>query len=133
MTKITRYSKQRELIYQNLKNRCDHPTAEKIYSDLKIDNPELSLGTVYRNLNFLVKVNKIRKLDIGQSTIHFDADLSAHHHFICNHCQQVFDITYNENISNDVQNQTEHKIEKVELVFSGICKNCLEIKKMEEN
>ena len=60
MTKITRYSKQRELIYQNLKNRCDHPTAEKIYSDLKIDNPELSLGTVYRNLNFLVKVNKIR-------------------------------------------------------------------------
>ena len=41
MTKITRYSKQRELIYQNLKARCDHPTAESIYSDLKVDNPGL--------------------------------------------------------------------------------------------
>ena len=80
MTKITRYSKQRELIYQNLKARCDHPTAESIYSDLKVDNPGLSLGTVYRNLNFLVAANKIRKLDVGQSTVHFDADLSAHHH-----------------------------------------------------
>ena len=48
----TRYSKQRELIYENLKARCDHPTAEAIYSDLKKDNPGLSLGTVYRNLNF---------------------------------------------------------------------------------
>ena len=77
--------------------------------------------------------NKIRKLDVGQSTVHFDADLSAHHHFICNRCQQVFDIAYTENISKEVQKQTEHKIEKVELVFSGVCKKCLEIQKMEEN
>ena len=42
----TRYSKQRELIYENLKARCDHPTAEAIYSDLKKDNPGLSLGTL---------------------------------------------------------------------------------------
>ena len=52
MTK-TRYSKQRELIYENLKARCDHPTAEIIYTELKKDNPSLSLGTVYRNPSFL--------------------------------------------------------------------------------
>lgn len=130
----TRYSKQRELIYQNLKARCDHPTAEIIYTDLKKDNPGLSLGTVYRNLNFLVTSKLIRKLDVGQVTVHFDADLSNHHHFICNHCQQVFDIAYDDtHIKNDVQKQTEHQIEKIELVFSGICKDCLKIKKMEEN
>lgn len=130
----TRYSKQRELIYQNLKARCDHPTAEIIYTDLKKDNPGLSLGTVYRNLNFLATSKLIRKLDVGQATVHFDADLSNHHHFICSHCQQVFDIAYDDtHIKNDVQKQTEHQIEKIELVFSGICKDCLEIKKMEEN
>ena len=48
----TRYSKQRELIYENLKARCDHPTAEAIYSDLKKDNPGLSLGTVIVILTF---------------------------------------------------------------------------------
>lgn len=126
MTK-TRYSKQRELIYENLKARCDHPTAEIIYTELKKDNPGLSLGTVYRNLNFLADTKMIRKLDVGQTTVHFDADLSAHHHFICNECQQVFDIFYDDElISNDVQKQTEHRIEKTDLVFSGTCKNCLE-------
>jgi len=46
-----RYSKQRELIFNNLKHRYDHPTAEMIYQDLKVDYHHLSLGTVYRNLN----------------------------------------------------------------------------------
>ena len=49
----TRYSKQRELIYENLKARCDHPTAEAIYSDLKKDNPGLSLGTVLSVMNVI--------------------------------------------------------------------------------
>ena len=89
----TRYSKQRELIYENLKARCDHPTAEAIYSDLKKDNPGLSLGTVYRNLNFLADAKMIRKLDVGQTIVHFDGDISDHYHFICNECNQVFDIT----------------------------------------
>ena len=89
MTK-TRYSKQRELIYENLKARCDHPTAETIYTELKKDNPGLSLGTVYRNLNFLAEAKLIRKLDVGQTTVHFDADLSAHHHFICKEPVQKF-------------------------------------------
>lgn len=125
MTK-TRYSKQRELIYENLKARCDHPTAEIIYTELKKDNPSLSLGTVYRNLNFLADAKMIRKLDVGQTIVHFDADLSAHHHFICNKCQQVYDIFYNDEIiSNDAQRQTDHRIEKTDLVFSGTCKNCL--------
>lgn len=125
MTK-TRYSKQRELIYENLKARCDHPTAEIIYTELKKDNPSLSLGTVYQNLNFLADAKMIRKLDVGQTIVHFDADLSAHHHFICNECQQVYDIFYNDEIiSNDAQRQTDHRIEKTDLVFSGTCKNCL--------
>ena len=126
MTK-TRYSKQRELIYENLKARCDHPTAEIIYTELKKDNPGLSLGTVYRNLNFLADAKMIRKLDVGQTTVHFDADLSAHHHFICNEWQQVYDIFYDDEvISNDAQKQTEHRIERTDLVFSGTCKKCLE-------
>ena len=60
-------------------------------------------------------------------------NLQINHNLICNRCQQVFDIAYSENIRNEVQKQTEHKIEKVELVFSGVCKKCLEIQKMEEN
>ena len=109
----TRYSKQRELIYENLKARCDHPTAEAIYSDL----------------NFLADAKMIRKLDVGQTIVHFDGDISDHYHFICNECNQVFDITYHdENISNVVQEHTKHHIEKTDIVFSGICEECLKKK-----
>ena len=110
-------------------NKCDHPTAEAIYSDLKKDNPGLSLGTVYRNLNFLADAKMIRKLDVGQTIVHFDGDISDHYHFICNECNQVFDITYHdENISNVVQEHTKHHIEKTDIVFSGICEECLKKK-----
>lgn len=67
-----RYSKQRELILSNLRNRRDHPTAEMIYQDLKADYPNLSLGTVYRNLNQLCQTRQINRLDIGDPMIRFD-------------------------------------------------------------
>lgn len=122
----TRYSKQRELIYSNLMARHDHPTAEAIYRDLKKDHPELSLGTVYRNLNFLADNKRIRKLDVGQKMVHFDGDLSNHHHFICSKCKKVFDINFqDEQIRMVVRQQTNHQIDKVEIVFSGVCESCL--------
>lgn len=125
----TRYSKQRELIYENLKARYDHPTAEIIYADLKKDNPGLSLGTVYRNLNLLVDTQKIRKLDVGQSIVHYDADLSNHHHFVCNDCHQVFDIYYDDSkFTDEIKKHSAHQIEKTDIVFSGNCKNCIENK-----
>ena len=70
-----RYSKQRVLIFNNLKHRYDHPTAEMIYQDLKVDYPHLSLGTVYRNLNQLVETKQIKKLDLGDTMVHYDGNI----------------------------------------------------------
>ena len=79
-----RYSKQRELIFNNLKHRYDHPTAEMIYQDLKVDYPHLSLGTVYRNLNQLVETKQIKKLDLGDTMVHYDGNIQP--------LQMTFDI-----------------------------------------
>lgn len=122
----TRYSKQRELIYENLKSRHDHPTAEAIYASLKVENPGLSLGTVYRNLNFLSEIDRIRKLDVGHDVIHFDADLHPHYHFICDSCHQVYDIDadIHEATCNEIQSKTEHIVKNAHITFTGICTNC---------
>ena len=127
MTK-TRYSKQRELILNNLKNRHDHPSAELVYNDLKKENPNLSLGTVYRNLNFLADAKMIRKLDIGEQFVHFDGDISDHQHFICQECNEVYDI--NVDISDIIKDKvdTNHSISNVNVTMSGICENCLKKK-----
>ena len=70
--KNTRYSYQREVIYNNVMSRKDHPTAEQIYEDVKKEIPNISLGTVYRNLNFLSDEGKILKVDLesGTMTVH---------------------------------------------------------------
>ena len=50
-----RYSRQRELIYQAVLGSKEHPTAEMVYQWLKPVAPNLSLGTVYRNLTLLAE------------------------------------------------------------------------------
>ena len=91
-----RYSKQRELIFNNLKHRYDHPTAEMIYQDLKVDYHHLSLGTVYRNLNQLVETKQIKKLDLGDTMVHYDGNIQPHMHFMCNCCQTIYDLDNND-------------------------------------
>ncbi len=89
---MVRYSRQREMIYNYLKGTKSHPTAEQIYSDLKPHAPALSLATVYRNLNLLCEMGQVQKLDTGESTDRFDADVSDHSHFICEKCHTVTDL-----------------------------------------
>ena len=57
-----RYSRQRELIFEALKHTTEHPTAEMVYQWLKPENPNLSLGTVYRNLNLLADEGRITRM-----------------------------------------------------------------------
>ena len=59
---MQRYSRQREAVLENLRARYDHPTADMIYTDLKKSFPNLSLGTVYRNLAVLCEAGTILKI-----------------------------------------------------------------------
>ena len=55
-------SKQRESIKKFLISRYDHPTAETVYMNIKEEFPNISLGTVYRNLSLLADIGEIQKL-----------------------------------------------------------------------
>lgn len=87
-----KYSRQREAIVGFLKTRKDHPTADMVYSNLRPDFPNLSLGTVYRNLSLLADLGEILRLRVGDGTDRFDADTSPHYHFICSDCGSVIDL-----------------------------------------
>ena len=81
------YSKQREIIYNTLKSNPIHPTAETVHSLLRETNPNISLATVYRNLNQLSDIGEIKKIDGLESSSHYDHQTHAHYHFICNICK----------------------------------------------
>lgn len=72
-----RYSHQRELILREVLGRKDHPTAEQICTSLRAECPRLSLGTVYRDLNTLVEIGKIRRVSIPGEADRFDGEVAC--------------------------------------------------------
>ena len=120
-----RYSRQRELIYKAVCGTNEHPTAETVYQWLKPDNPALSLGTVYRNLNQLADDGSLLRLPFPVER--FDANTAPHPHFRCRVCGRVFDldgIAYESALDEAAEQKSGHRVERHELFFSGVCVNC---------
>lgn len=89
---VRKRSKQREMIKAFLMTRKDHPTADVVYMNVRQENPNISLGTVYRNLTLLADMGEIQRLRVGDGVDHFDADTSLHYHFVCTGCGSVIDL-----------------------------------------
>ena len=87
-----KYSRQREAILQFLMTRKDHPTADAVYANIRKEFPNISLGTVQRNLTLLSDRGQLLRLHLGDGVDHFDADTSPHYHFVCECCQAVLDL-----------------------------------------
>ncbi|MBN2852212.1 MAG: transcriptional repressor [Clostridia bacterium] len=120
-----RNTKQREQILNILLKDKSHPTASDIYDKMKVQFPDLSLGTVYRNLNILVEQGKIQKLDFGSTYDHYDGNCCYHSHFVCRQCKKVYDLGCIEDDIEKVQQTTNHKIESCLKKYYGVCENCL--------
>ena len=117
-----RYSRQREALLELLRSTTSHPDAQWLYSSLRQEQPNISLGTVYRNLRQLTDEGEILELCYG-NTSHFDADLSPHYHLQCSRCKRIFDISA-ENVSVAVKTDSEFLVDGFSIVLNGICRDC---------
>jgi len=124
---LKRYSRQRELIYQAVRDTQEHPTAEMVYRRLKPANPSLSLGTVYRNLNLLAEEGLLVRMPF--SVERYDANTSPHTHFRCNSCGEIFDldIPYDRSVDTIAASaDPRFQVECHDLIFRGLCRQCRE-------
>nr|WP_122012918.1 transcriptional repressor [Maliibacterium massiliense] len=87
-----RYSRQRALLLEILRARTDHPTADMLYSAMRAQMPNVSLGTVYRNLAMLTQDGTIQKIVTEKSVDRFDHNPAPHYHFTCLQCGSVQDV-----------------------------------------
>jgi Fur family peroxide stress response transcriptional regulator len=120
-------SKHRDRILRLLKSTETHPTASWIYDELKKEISNLSLGTVYRNLNILAEQGLIRKFNFGSTFDRYDADITPHYHFCCENCGRFVDLgtPVNEDLNREVEKTTGFKISKHRIEFYGMCDKCL--------
>ena len=131
--KTLKYSRQRESIKRFLLSRYDHPTADTVYLHVKEEFPNISLGTVYRNLNLLVETGEILKLTCGNGPDHYDGNAAPHYHFVCRECGQVYDIDLDEmtGLNASAQSKAPGKIDSHSILFYGRCYQCMEKDKTE--
>lgn len=124
----SKYSRQREEIKTYLSTRKDHPTADQVYTAMRVKMPNISLGTVYRNLNLLADNGEILRLQVGDKTDHFDYDTSPHHHFVCQKCGAVSDLTMPniDSVMEVAASNFSGTIEGYDIYFYGTCEKCRE-------
>ena len=122
-----KHSRQREMIKSFLMTRKDHPTADMVYMNVRQQNPNISLGTVYRNLTLLADIGEIQRLRVGDGVDHFDADTSLHYHFVCTKCGCVEDLDMDsiEEINEAASARFDGQIDGHVTYFYGTCGNCL--------
>lgn len=128
---VLKFSRQRESIKEYLANTNEHPTADTVYAHVREQYPNISLGTVYRNLNLLVEQGEAVKVVCGDGYDRFDATCTPHYHVICKECKCVkdLDLPNIDHIDILAQASFEGKIESHSVYFSGICQKCINLTK----
>ena len=125
-----RYSKQREAILNYMKASKEHPTAEMVYEKIRQDLPNLSLGTVYRNLTLLVELGELIIIRTTNQMQRFDAKIDDHYHWQCKQCGMVedLDMAVHEELNEEAQKVSGVKMNNHEMCFFGVCKICAQNK-----
>lgn len=125
--KKTRNTRQRGVILEILRESREHPTAEAIYREARRVLPNISLGTVYRNLNFLRDQGSVREIRPNEGgSSRFDGADTPHTHFHCIHCNALLDISLPVDLEN-LRFDEEERISAVSVVdlhVIGSCSGC---------
>lgn len=117
-----RNTRQKKLIFNIINKSCNHPTAYDIYLECKKEISNISLGTIYRNLNTLVETNMIQKIKSTNNIDRYDKMIN-HSHFICIKCNKIIDI--NEKVDYD-EYVGNNKVLNCKVTLEGLCESCLE-------
>ena len=133
---MIRYSKKREAILTAIRSTTCHPSAEWIYHTLKPTHPDLSLGTVYRNLVFFQQQGQVQSVGVVNGQERFDGNTAPHSHFVCTNCGAVIDlhsIKLDSSLTCDVSEQYGLAVERHELTFYGRCQTCIKQEESNQN
>lgn len=121
-----KYSRQREAIKEYLSHTKEHPTADTIYMRIREIYPNISLGTIYRNLSLLVEKGEIIRINGIDGSDHYDGNTQKHYHFLCKDCQRILDLEMDSiDHINDIANKNfPGEIEGHATYFYGRCEEC---------
>ena len=123
----TKKFRKRNAILHYLQSVTNHPSAEMVFTQLKQEIPDLSMGTVYRNLNLFKQQGLAVSVATVKGVERFDGNTDPHVHFICNNCDAVIDLMEME-VPQALRSQAEEylggQVSECQLTLTGLCKAC---------
>lgn len=124
-----RSTRQRQLVLQTLRESRCHPTADELYHRIRKTLPRISLGTVYRNLDLLVRSGLARRLATAGSQARYDGDLSAHVHVHCMQCGGIDDVSVSESAARALPATSRNgfRITGCRVEYIGVCPKCANV------
>lgn len=122
-----RMTRQKKLILDILRRTNSHPTADWIYEQARKELPDISLGTVYRNLSVLKNAGEIMELNYGSTFSRYDGNPKNHYHFVCEQCGRVLDVDMpvHYELEGELVQREAHRVRSHRLEFYGVCRDCL--------
>ena len=128
MEPSTKQFRKRNAILAYLRMTNAHPSAETIFTDLKAQIPDLSMGTVYRNLNLFKQQGLVNSVATVNGVERFDGNTDSHVHFICTGCSSVIDLMdlqVPETLQEAAAQCSGGRVDECQLSFNGLCRECL--------
>ncbi|GAB6927194.1 peroxide-responsive transcriptional repressor PerR [Paenibacillus sp. JCM 10914] len=121
-----RITPQRHAILTYLVESKSHPTADEIYRALEPNFPSMSVATVYNNLKMFIEASMVRELTYGDNSSRFDANVSDHHHVICEQCGKIEDFSYPslEDVGVQAEKCTGFEVKGLRMELYGLCRSC---------
>lgn len=123
-----RETRQREAILNVLRRTESHPTADDIYDEVRKVIPNISKGTVYRNLKLLKDEEEISELNLSGTVNRYEGRADNHYHFRCEQCGRIFDLNepVDKKLDERIEKNTGFKVSYHQLEFRGTCGDCQE-------
>ena len=116
-----RSTRQREVVFNAILSKQDHPTADEIFARVKADMPSISLATVYNCLDTLVQCHLVKQVHLERESTRFCPNLSEHAHFHDNDTGQVFDVQLEPEILDKLSSLLPENFEpsSIDITFRG--------------
>ena len=117
---------QREFVLRTVIKLKGHVTADEVYESIHSEHPNISRGTVYRNLKVLAEEGQIRRIEVPNGSDRFDFTTKEHYHVRCVRCGEIADVEMDavSDLTKQIKDSNGMNIIGYDILFKGLCRNC---------
>jgi Fur family peroxide stress response transcriptional regulator len=122
MSKTRNYSKKRAAVLEAIRSTKIHPSARWVYEQVRPKLPDISLGTVYRNIKVCREEGLLASVGVVNNEERFDGIVEPHPHAVCTKCGSIIDVQYVPPAGQPGLNG--FAVDSRRTVFYGVCAKC---------